>query len=390
MNDAPVPDRSLSPRESPAVVGVGLADLEPRPGRDGLDILVQASGRALRDAGLRSSQIDGVLTGYFLLDDRFMPANAAAEALGVRPRMCATMNVGGATGTALVRHAVDAIRSGRCERVLVAWADNRASGGSRSRVVDRLASIGHPDLEAPHLPTIPAFYALHAARYLHDTGATSADLAEIAVAFRGHASRYPQARQRRLISVDDVLHSKPIADPLRLLDCCLVTDFGAALVLSADPEDGHHPPVHVLGAAEAHPHEHVVETERLGRSVTADVAGRAMTQAGVRPADLDLAMVYDSFTITAAIQLEDLGVAARGAAGHMAREGAFDLDGALPLNTHGGMLSGMTGGIHHVAEAVLQLQGRAEGRQVSDPRVALVNGIGGVLSAHCSLVMGVG
>lgn len=389
MIASPASHSSPSAAASPSVVGVGLADLDPRSGRGGLDILVQAAGRALRDAGLRSAQVDGVLTGYFLLDDRFMPANAAAEALGIRPRMCATVNVGGATGTALVRHAVDAIRSGRCERVLVAWADNRASVGGRSRVVDRLASIGHPDLEAPQLPTIPAFYALHAARYLHDTGATSADLAEIAVAFRRHAARYPLAHQRRPITVTDVLHSKPIAKPLRLLDCCLVTDFGAALVLSADRDDGRHRPVRVLGAAEAHPHEHVVETERLGRSVTADVAGRALAEAGVGLADLDLAMVYDSFTITAAIQLEDLGVAGRGAVGSMAREGAFDLDGTLPLNTHGGMLSGMTGGIHHVAEAVLQLQGRAKGRQVDDPRVALVNGIGGVLSAHCSLVLGI-
>jgi acetyl-CoA acetyltransferase len=378
--------RAAAVGEPPAIVGVGLADTTS--GRDGPDLLVQAAGRALRDAGLDGTQVDGVLTGYFLLDDRFMPANAAAESLGLRPRMCATVNVGGATGTALVRQAADAIRAGTCERVLIAWADNRSSGAGRSRVVDRLASIGHPDLEAPHLPTIPAFYALHAARYLHDTQASSRDLAELAVCFRRHAMRNPAAHQRASITVDDVLASKPIADPLRLLDCCLVTDFGAAMVLSAAPEDGHHLPVRVLGAAESHPHEHVVGTEQLGRSVSGEVARRALTMAGHQVSDLDLAMIYDSFTITAAIQLEDLGVAPRGGAGAMAREGAFDLDGALPLNTHGGMLSGTTGGIHHVAEAVLQLQGRADGRQVEGCRLALVNGIGGVLSAHCSLVLG--
>lgn len=376
-------------RQPVHIVGVGLADSTPRPGRGGLDLLVQAAGRALRDAGMRSTDVDGMLTGYFLIDNRFMPANAAAEALGMRPRMCGTLNVGGATGTALVRAGTDAIRAGTCDRIVVAWADNRVSGAGRGRVVERLASIGHPDLEAPHLPTIPAFYALHAARYMYDTDATSRDLAEIAVAFRRHATHNPDAHKRAPITVADVLASKLIAEPLRMLDCCLVTDFGAALVLSADPADARHGLVQLLGAAEAHPHEHVVETEKLGRSATADVVGRALAQADADLDDLDLAMVYDSFTVTAAIQLEDLGIAPRGGAGAMARDGAFDLGGSLPLNTHGGMLSGITGGIHHVAEAVLQLQGRAAQRQVPDARLALVNGIGGVLSAYCSVVLGV-
>lgn len=371
------------------ITGVGIVDPDPVAGRAALDLLVQASGRALRDAGMRGGDIDGVLTGYSLVDDAFMPAQSTAEALGITPRLCATVNVGGATGTALVRQAALMLAAGEYERILVAWADNRASGVSRGQVVARLAGIGHPDFESPQHPTIPAFYALHAARYLHDTGASPEDLAELAVCFRRHAARNPLARQREPITVADVRASKPIADPLRLLDCSLVTDFGAALVLSAAAEAGASgPPVGVLGSAEGHPHEHVVQTAAFGHSVTADVAGRALAAAGVERDALDLVMVYDSFTITAAIQIEELGLAPPGGAGSLAREGAFDLGGLLPLNTHGGMLSGLTGGIHHVAEAVLQLQGRAGERQVDGARHALVNGIGGVLSAHCSVVLG--
>lgn len=370
------------------ITGVGFADLSSGRRTDGLGLLVEASANAILDAGCRSADIDGVLTGYFLQSGYLMPAHAASEALGCSPRLCATINVGGATGTALVRYAVDAIRAGTCDRVVVAWADDRGSGTDRDSVMRRLATVGHPRMEAPHHPTIPALYALHATRYFHETGATSADLAELAVCFRKHASRSPYAHQRQRLTVEDVLSSKPIAEPLRLLDCSLVTNFGAALVISAERSRSRYRPVEIMGSAEANPHEHMMQTAELGRSVTADVAGRALKSAGVTLDELDLAMVYDSFTITAAIQLEDLGIAPQGQAGIMARDGCFDIDGDLPLNTHGGMLSGMTGGIHHVAEAVLQVQGRADARQVRDCDVALVNGIGGVLSAHCSLVLG--
>ena len=368
------------------VTGVGLADV-PAERRRAIDLLVQASARAVRDAGLGPTDVDAVLTGYSLVDDALMPADATAEALGIRAGTCLTLNAGGATGVALIREAERIIRSGDGVHVLVAWADNRASGASRDAVLERLAGVGHPDFEAPLGPTIPALYALHAARYLHDTAATPADLAALAVAFRRNAGRDVRAHRREPITIDDVLSSRPIADPLRLLDCCLVTDFGAALLVSAAPTGSVHRPVAIAGTAQGHAHEHLLGTERLGRSISGQVAAAALATADRPRADLDLLMVYDSFTVTAALQLEELGRAPPGGAGALARDGAFDPDGALPVNTNGGMLSGINGGIHLVAEAVLQLQGRADGRQVPDPDLALVNGIGGILSAHASVVL---
>ena len=368
------------------ITGVGLADV-PAPGRRAIDLFVQAGSRAVRDAALGPDDIDGLVTGYSLVDDALMPADATAEALGTRPSTCFTLNAGGATGTSLLRQAELLIRAGRCRHVLVAWADNRASGASQQAVVSKLAGVGHPDLEAPLAPTIPALYALHATRYLAETGATAHDLAEIAVAFRRHAARNPAAHKRAQITTDDVRGSPSIAVPLTRLDCCLITDFGAALVVSATPGDTPNRPIAVAATAEGHAHEHLLATARLGSSISGRVATEALVAAGRRVEDLDLLMVYDSFTITAAIQLEELGIAPAGSAGAMARDGAFDLDGTLPVNTNGGMLSAINGGIHLVAEAVLQLQGRATGRQVSDADLALVNGIGGILSSHVAVAL---
>ncbi len=370
------------------LTGVGEVDPAPRPGRTPLHVVTEAVGTALADAGLGREHVSGLLTGYSLVDRSPMFADVAAEYLGLRPSYCTTVNSGGATGTVLVRQAAAAVAAGLCETVVVAWGDSRASQASRGDMVRALSDFAHPEWEAPLRPTIASLYALIASRYLHCHGASPADLAEVAVAFRQHAALNPAALRGEPITVPDVLASRPVALPLRVLDCCLVSDYGAAVVVTAAPRADAARPVRLLGSGEAHRHEHLTQAEDLLDTGAGEAMRRALEQAGLAAQELDLAQLYDSFTITVALQLEELGVVEPGGTGRAFRDGMFGLGGRLPVNTAGGMLSALNGGLHLVVEAVRQLQGRTGQRQLPEPRRALVHGIGGVSSAHCALVLG--
>lgn len=369
------------------IVGAGEADFEPVPGRTALELASVAVRSALEETDLDPRDIDGFLTGYSLTDGHFMFADAAAEYLGVDPQLSYTINSGGATGCLLVRNAVMAIRSGEAKNVVVVWADNRISGSTRSDAVSKLSQTGHPGYEVPYRGTIASFYALYASRYLHEWSLDPDDLAEVAVTFRAHAALNASARMRTPLTVAEVVRAKSIAPPLRLLDCCLVTDFGGALILSADPTHARFRAVRVAGTGGAHPHEHVSQAETLSSTASGLSALGALGRAELTVQDLDFAQLYDCFTITVVMQIEDMGLAPRGQALRYFKEGRFGLGGELPLNTNGGMLSGVNGGIHHVVEAVRQLQGRAGERQVAGARAGLVHGIGGIMSSHCSLVL---
>jgi acetyl-CoA acetyltransferase len=199
---------------------------------------------------------------------------------------------------------------------------------------------------------------------------------------------------REPLTLDDVMGSRLIADPLRLLDCSLVSDGGAAIVLTASEraKDFPHPAVYLLGAGEGHGHEHVSQAQDLTSSF-AEVAGeRAFAMAGLTPADISFVELYDCFTPVVLIELEDLGFCARGEAGIFVAEGNTDLDGRLPMNTHGGLLShchpGNPGSMFALTEAVTQLRGQAHGRQVANAQTALVHAQGGILSSHCTVILG--
>lgn len=370
------------------LTGLGEVDPAPRPGRTPLHVVHEAVDEALADAGLGREHVEGLLTGYSLVDRSPMFADVVAEYLGVRPSYCTTLNSGGATGTVLVRQAAAAVAAGLCETVVVAWGDSRGSHAGRGDMVRALSDFAHPEWEAPLRPTIASLYALIASRYLHLHGAGPADLAEVAVAFRQHAALNPLALRREPITVADVLASRPVALPLRSLDCCLVSDYGAAVVVTATPRADGPPPVRLLGSGEAHRHEHITQADDLLDTGSGQAMRNALEQAGLAAQELDLAQLYDSFTITVALQLEELGVVEPGQTGRAFRDGTFGLGGRLPLNTAGGLLSALNGGLSLVVEAVRQLQGRTGRRQVPDARSALVHGIGGVSSAHCALVLG--
>ena len=238
-------------------------------------------------------------------------------------------------------------------------------------------------------PIIPAYYGLVASRYMHESGTREEDLAELAVLMRRHAGGHPGAQFRDPIAVQDVLDSRPIASPLKILDCCPVSDGGCAVIVSRDPAGEHW--VRLASAAQFHTAQHVSATPSLTEYGAGGCAGRVLEAAGRKLADVELAAIYDSFTITLTILLEEIGLAPRGAAGRLAADGHFGRDGAMPLNLHGGLLSyghcGVAGAMAHLAEAHLQMTGRAGDRQLSRAGTALLHGDGGVLSSHVSLFL---
>lgn len=371
------------------IVGVGLTPYGKHPGRSTLDLMSDAAAAALADAALGREDVDGLICGYSTTLPHLMLSTLFAEHFGLRPAYAHAIQLGGATGFAMAMAAHLVIESGAARRVLVVAGENRLTGQSRDAAVQTLAQVGHAVYEVPLGATIPAYYGLVASRYMHEHGMSEADLAELAVLMRAHAATHPGAQFRDPITVADVLASKPVASPLKLLDCCPVSDGGAAFVVAREPLGTRC--VKIRGAGQAHTHQHVSAAASLAEFGAAAAARQALARAGAMLSDLDYAAIYDSFTITLTILLEEIGLAPRGQAGRLAREGYFSRDGRLPLNTHGGLLSyghcGVAGAMAHLAEAHLQLTRSAGARQAGQPRLALLHGDGGVLSSHVSLVL---
>lgn len=364
------------------------------PGSTCMGLHAEAALGAVADAGLRLSDIDGVICAYSFTEPHLMLASVFCEHLGVRPNVNFAIQAGGATAVIMLMQAAALVESGQCRHVLIVTGDNRVTGMSRDGAVAALSEVGHQQFERPYGISVPASYALVAQRYMHEYGATLEQLAAIAVQHREHAARHPQAHKRDVLTIADVMASRVIASPLRIFDCCLISDGGAALVVSAADAaaDTPQPRVDVLGCGQGHTHEHISQAPSLTDFGCKQSSAIAFGKAGVTAKDIDVAEIYDSFTITLLVELESIGFFERGAAGQAASDGALGLGGALPCNTHGGLLSyghsGAAGGMFHIVEAVRQLRGAADARQVADARLAFVHGDGGILSAHCSAVLG--
>jgi acetyl-CoA acetyltransferase len=375
-----------------AVVGVAESDLGVT-GKSVLELQAQAVTAALADAGLALAEVDGLASNGA---GRFS-ATQVAEYLGIRPAWTDSTFAGGSSYELFVARAAEAIRTGRCRVALVSYGSNQRS--ARSRRLAGALDPGTPqeEFEAPYGPLNPiSLYAMAAQRYLHETAGRPEQLAEVAVAARAWALRNPKAFRHRdgPLTVADVLASPPVSTPLHVLDCCLVTDGGGAVVLTSveRARDLRGRPVVVLGHGEA---TSGVSMSQLGDLLApggAQAAARAWAMAGLGPADVDVVQVYDSFTINVLLSLEALGICGRGEAGAFVEGGRIAPGGALPVNTSGGGLSychpGMFG-IFLVIEAVRQLRGEAGERQVPGARTAVCHGTGGTLSSHATLVLGV-
>lgn len=377
-----------------AIVGVGESDIGKVPGMTGLGLNAQAAKRALDDAGLKVSDIDGVLTAYSFTEPYFMLGSVLCEYLGLKPRYNASVVVGGGSPAVMLKHAAEAILAGSADTILVCAGENRATGQSRDSAISALLAVGHPYFEQPYGGSIPGFYAMIAKRHMHVYGTTREHLAHIAVNTRRHALLHPNAHMKSAITLDNVLSAKPIADPLGMLDCCLISDAGGAFIVTTAEraKDLKSKPSYLLGIGEHHTHEHLMCAPSLTEFGAKQSGERAYEMAGVKPSDIDVAQLYDCFTIVPLIELEELGFCEPGEGGAFFADGRASIGGKLPVNTHGGMLShahaGAAGGLFGIVEGVRQLRGGLGPRQVKDAELALVHNEGGILSSHCTLILG--
>ena len=377
-----------------AIVGVADTPVGVVPDRSPTELCVDAALAALADAGLERQDVDGLITCNAFAEPIMYHAEAVAEYLQIFPPMCMSVNTGGGTTFAVLMHAAAAIEAGTATTILISMADSMRSFMTREQAMLTQSSTGHPQFEQPYGPTVPAYYALIARAHMAQYGTTEAQFAEVAASCRAHAARNPAAQMREPIGVEDVLSSRLIADPLHLLDCSLVSDGGAAVVVTSAERarDFPHSPVYLLGAGEGHGHEHISQAHDLTTSAARESGRRAYDMAGLGPQDMDLAQLYDCFTPTVLVELEDLGFCAKGEGGEFLQTGATYPGGNMPVNTHGGMLShahpGNPGAMFALTESVWQLRHDAAERQVPDAEVALVHAQGGIMSSHCTVILG--
>ena len=378
------------------IAGVATSDYPELPDMSEQQVHVQASERALADAGLSFADVDGFATAGFFP----MYAVGICEYLGLRPHWIDETNFGGASFEVQVEHAARAVETGACEIVLVSYGSVQLSAMGRRLGTGRsggggAAAVPYPmSWEFPTGLTLVGAYAMAAQRHVYQYGTTPEQLASISVQTREHAARNPHAMYRDPITVDDVLGSRMIADPLHMLDCCVISDGGAACVVTTEDRAGDLPkaPVHVLGAAHALTHHmNLSAMPDLTLTAAAQSGPLAFGRAGIAAADVDVLQLYDSFTITVLLTLEDLGFCEKGDGGRFVEDGRLRFDGPLPTNTDGGGLSathpGMRG-LFLLCEATRQLRREAGESQVDGAEIAVAHGSGGWLSTMGTVVLG--
>lgn len=377
-----------------AIAGVAESDLGVVPNKTATDLAAQASLRALDDAGLTVKEVDGVFTAGL---SRFS-ANQLAEYLGIRPSYADSTLAGGASFEMHAGHAAAAISAGLCEVALIAYGSAQRSRRTRQLSGTLDSGTSFAQYEAPFAPLVPmSMYAMVAQRYMYEFGATSEDLAQVAVAAREWAALNPKAFKREPLSVDDVLASPVVSSPLHALDCCLVTDGGGAVVMTRTKRARQlrRKPVMLLGHGETTTNDSLAQIPHLLRHGSVESSKRAFEMADLKPKDVDVVQLYDAFTINVLVGLENLGFCRYGEAKHFIKDGRIGPNGSFPLNTQGGGLSychpGMFG-IFLLIEAVRQLRGdyakEEPKRQVKGAKIALCHGTGGVFSTHATVILG--
>src|SRR5687768_10907076 len=374
-------------RGSIAVVGVAESDLgQVAPNTSPVDLMAQGTMRALEDAGLKLSDVDAIFSSA---SQTRMAPMALAEYLGIKPRYFDGTIIGGSSFMTHVSHAQAAIEHGLCEVAVIAY-------GSTQRSVSRAAASPreYNYYESPYRPILPiSAYAMAAARHMHEFGTTREQLAEVAVAARKWALMNPKAWEREPLSVEQVLNARMVSYPFTVRDCCLVVDGGGAIIVTsaARAKSLKKRPAYVLGVGESLSHSGIPSMPDLTVSAAAESGPKAFGMAKLKPSDIDMVSLYDAFTITPILFLEDLGFCPKGEGGRFVSDGAIAPGGKLPVNTSGGGLSYCHPGMYGLLvmiEAIRQVRGECGERQVPDCEVALAHGNGGVLSSQCTVIFG--
>ncbi len=381
----------MSLKGKAAAIGIGELKPAKEPGDlTALGLMADVAAEAIADAGLEKNDIDGFLVGMPYADAGMLYPASAIEVLGFAPRMLNVVDIGGASPAGMIWRAAAAIDAGMCSAVLCLVADLNRAGDQRPPTV----SVQR-EFESPY-GNIGANcgYALIARRHMHEYGTTPEQMAKVAVDQRTNALRNPLATfNEKPLTIADVLGSRVIVDPIHLFEIVSPVSGGSAVVV-ASPEiakRAKNPPVWLLGAGEYANHSSISYAPSLTDSPIKPAAAAAFAMAGLKPADMDLVCPYDCYTITVVVTLEDAGFCKKGQGGPFVAEHDLTYAGDFPCNTHGGQLSfgqpGLGGGMSHVTEAIRQLMGRGDGRQVKDAALAYVNGNGGIMSEQVSLVL---
>ncbi|MFM9887202.1 MAG: thiolase family protein [Burkholderiales bacterium] len=372
-------------RGNVVIAGVGQTAFGKVPGRTTVSLNIEACRNALADAGVEKDAVDALLVKPPTSNPEFMYGSTLAEAMGLQPRVGGSWDQGGAANISLIAFAAMAIEHGQCEIALVTYADNPRSGSRHAY------EKAWGDDAAYGWFGVPAGYAMLARRHMEQYGTTSDQLGEIAVAIRNHGAANPNAQLRSPLTLEQYRQSKWVVDPLRRDDCCLVSDGAAAVVLMSAKRAkqlGIRKAVPILGFGQGQSSWEVPLRPDL-TSTAAEVSGAtAFRMAGLMPKDIDVAQIYDCFTITVLMTLEAYGFAKKGEGGPFVAGGRLAHGGALPTNTAGGLLSetGMPG-LQLVLEGVRQMRGDAT-LQVKNAKHCVVSNQGGIMHTHSTLILG--
>ena len=369
------------------IAGIGHTAFGKHPGRGTVSLNVEAIRKALADADIEKREVDGLLVKAPTSKFEMMYAQKLAEALGMQPRIGGVYDHGGASNISMISYAAMAIEAGQCEVALVSLADNPATGSRQAYE----KSYGDDGSGLFGWFSTPAGYAMVAQRHMAQYGTTSDQLGAIAVACRKHGAANPHAQLRKPLTLEQYRESRLIVEPLRRDDCCLVSDGAAAVVLMSAKKAAElkvAKPVPVLGFGQGQTSWDVALRPDLTTSAAKVSAQTAFAMAGLKPADIDVAQIYDCFTICALMTLEAYGFCAQGGGGRFVEGGRIELGGDLPINTSGGLLSetGMPG-MQLVLEGVRQMRGDSV-NQVKGAGKCAVSNQGGIMHTHSTLLLG--
>jgi acetyl-CoA acetyltransferase len=375
----------MSLKDKYAIVGVGQTRVGKIPEMSDYGIQVEAAKRAMDDAGLKKTDIDGIITHSHLLGGVRVHHQRVAQRLGIDSAFGVSVSSGGATSCLMVQLAAAAIEAGFCKTVLCVHGDKGLTReGGDTHDADREFGPEYGLFSAA------ALHAFGATRHMHEYGTTHDHLGAIAVAFRKHAQLNPQAQMRQPLTLQDYHNSRWVVWPYHLLDCCLRSDGAAAVIVTSveRARDLRMPPVYVTGMGRANNSRGPFYGNHMIELGAKESGAQAFQMAGIKPSDVDVAQIYDCFTYIALATLEDYGFCKKGEGGPFVTSGALELGGKLPTNTSGGMLSeGYVEGMLQIVEAVRQLRGECDPRQVKDAEIGIVSGNGGNAVCHSTLIL---